>query len=191
MRILGVEIKLNIPNALSILRLLLLPVFALFYLNSDKHPHYLYFAIAVLVISGATDILDGIIARKFNMITDFGKLLDPLADKITQLVVVICLATTNRRIVPLLVICVVKEICQALGGVLLLKRGAKIDGAKWYGKVSTAAFYSVMAIFMVWADIPQVLMIVLIGIVCALMLFSFFRYIYMFFSIKRELPENK
>ena len=84
----------SIPNILSMIRILLVPVFAILYFVKVKD-HYLYAAL-VLLLSGASDVLDGIIARKFNMITAFGKLLDPLADKLTQAVVVIFLAVNHN-----------------------------------------------------------------------------------------------
>lgn len=122
MKVLNVELKMTIPNALSIFRLLLLPVFATLYLMSEKRPELLYWSFGVLVLSGVTDSLDGLIARHFNQISDLGKMLDPLADKITQVVVVICLAMRFRELIPLVVICFLKELIQGLGGIFLLKK---------------------------------------------------------------------
>lgn len=185
-----VEWKMNVPNALSLLRLILLPVFATLYLMSEEHPALLYWSFAVLVLSGITDSLDGIIARKYNQITDLGKILDPVADKLTQVMVVLCLAIRNPAVIGLLVICLVKELCQGIGGLFLLRRGAKIDGAKWYGKVSTFVFYGVMALIVLWQGMPAPLMISLIAVVALLMLFAFFNYMKVFFSIKKEMPEK-
>ncbi len=185
-----VEWKMNIPNALSLLRLLLLPVFAALYLMSGEHPALLYWSFAVLALSGVTDSLDGIIARKFNQITDLGKILDPVADKLTQVTVILCLAIRNPAVVGLLVICLVKELCQGIGGLFLLRRGGKIQGAKWYGKVSTFVFYGVMALIVLWPGMPAPLMVALIAVVALLMLFAFFNYMRMFFHIKKEMPEK-
>ncbi|HIZ20321.1 MAG TPA: CDP-alcohol phosphatidyltransferase family protein [Firmicutes bacterium] len=183
-----VEWKMNIPNALSLLRLLLLPVFATLYLMSDRYPALLYWSFAVLVLSGITDSLDGIIARKFHQITDLGKILDPVADKLTQVTVVLCLAIRNPAMISLLVICFVKELCQGIGGLFLLRRGAKIHGAKWYGKVSTFVFYGVMALIVLWPGMPMPLMVALIVLVAVLMLFAFFNYMKVFFSLKKDMP---
>lgn len=154
MKVLNVELKMTIPNALSIFRLLLLPVFATLYLMSEKRPELLYWSFGVLVLSGVTDSLDGLIARHFNQISDLGKMLDPLADKITQVVVVICLAMRFRELIPLVVICFLKELIQGLGGIFLLKKGAAVHGAKWYGKVSTFVFYGVMALIVLLPNMP-------------------------------------
>ncbi len=181
---------MNIPNALSLLRLILLPVFATLYLMSREHPALLYWSFGVLVLSGVTDSLDGIIARRFNQITDLGKILDPVADKLTQVTVVLCLAIRNPAMISLLVICLVKELCQGIGGLILLRRGAKIHGAKWYGKVSTFVFYGVMALIVLWPGIPAPLMVTLIVLVAVLMLFAFFNYMRVFFSLKKETPKK-
>ena len=188
MKVLNVELKMTIPNALSIFRLLLLPVFATLYLMSEKRPELLYWSFGVLVLSGVTESLDGLIARHFNQISDLGKMLDPLADKITQVVVVICLAMRFRELIPLVVICFLKELIQGLGGIFLLKKGAAVHGAKWYGKVSTFVFYGVMALIVLLPNMPFPLRVTLIALVIVLMLFSFVQYIRLFFGIKKAMP---
>ena len=120
MHLFNIELKMNVPNALSLFRIALLPLFACLYLNGGQNQTYSYLAFGVLILSGISDSLDGIIARKFNQITDLGKILDPLADKLTQVTVAVCLALRYRIVVYLLAICLVKEICQTIGGVILL-----------------------------------------------------------------------
>lgn len=190
-----VEWKMNVPNAMSLFRILLIPVFAVLYLLSKQHPGLIYWAVGSLVLSGITDTFDGLIARKFHQITDLGKLLDPLADKLTQLTVVICLTVRMYirypAIIYLLVICLVKELCQVLGGLFLILRGAKIHGARWYGKVSTFIFYGAMALIVLWKGMPGWMTVTLITIVACLMLFAFFNYMRIFFSIKKTMPEKK
>ena len=112
--------KWTVPNALSLFRLLLVPVIAITYWASEYDETYLYVAVGALVLSGLSDAMDGWIARRFNQITEIGKLLDPIADKLTQVTVVVCLTLRYPRLLPLLAICVVKEACQAIGGFLLL-----------------------------------------------------------------------
>ena len=92
MQLMNIEWKWNIPNLLSLLRILLVPVFVILYLlSSDERMDLMYWSFGVLILSGVTDSLDGIIARKCNQITDLGKLLDPVADKLTQVAVVLSL----------------------------------------------------------------------------------------------------
>ena len=177
----------NVPNALSLFRLVLVPVIAVMLLLGKSDVTYLYVAGGALILSGVTDALDGFIARRFNQITEAGKLLDPLADKLTQVTVVVCLAILYPWLLPLLAVCLVKEVCQVIGGLLLLGRGEKAHGAKWYGKVSTIVFYVAMSAVVVFHDnLPDVWKYVLIGVVTATMLFSFFSYFREYIRISRQ-----
>lgn len=189
---LQIEWKMTVPNALSFFRILLVPVFALLYLMSGRYPTLLYWSFAVLVVSGLTDSFDGIIARKFNQISELGKLLDPIADKLTQVTVVLCVVirNPNPNLIFLLVLCVVKEAAQAVGGLILLGRGEKIQGAKWYGKVSTFVFYGAMLLIVLWQNMPGWMFIVLVSLVSLLMLFAFFNYMRVFLRIKKTLPHT-
>ena len=144
MQILNVTWKWNIPNTLSLVRILLIPVFLVLYLN-----HWDWWAFGVLALSGVTDMLDGFIARHFNQITECGKLLDPISDKLTQVAVLIALATRYRELLPLVILCTAKETCQAIGGVILIKRGNRVQGSLWFGKLSTVVFYVCMSMLVV------------------------------------------
>lgn len=185
MKVLNIECKMNVPNALSLVRLLLLPLFVVLFLKSEQESTLLYASFGVLVLSGITDVLDGIIARRFNQITPLGKLLDPLADKITQMTVVVCLALRYVPIIPLAVICLAKELMQGLGGLLLLRRGVKPQGARWYGKVSTAVFYAAMAAILLFDNMSPILRMALILLVAVLMIFAFIRYAMEYRRIRR------
>ncbi|MBR3290108.1 MAG: CDP-alcohol phosphatidyltransferase family protein [Clostridia bacterium] len=176
----------TVPNALSLFRLLLVPVIAITYWASRYDEVYLYVAAGALILSGLSDALDGWIARKFNQITEIGKLLDPIADKLTQVTVILCLTARYPRLLPLLAICVVKEACQAIGGFLLLGRGEKVRGAKWYGKLSTVIFYLAMSAVVVFHDMSDAWMYTLVGVVGAAMLFAFFCYFREYFRIRRR-----
>ena len=185
--------KWNIPNVLSLVRLALLPVFAVLYLNCQEKPELLYWALGVLLLSGLTDMLDGIIARRFNQITEVGKLLDPLADKLTQVVVLACLAIRNNALIPLTIICLIKEVLQLIGGWLLLSRKDIIRGSKWFGKVSTFTFYGVMLLIVLWEEMPRGMFVALVGLVALTMLFSFFNYLRLYFRLRdgAALPEEQ
>ena len=184
-----VEWKWNVPNALSLLRLFLVPVIVVTYWLSDPN-EIPYVSIGALVLSGISDSLDGIIARHFNQITDIGKLLDPVADKLTQVAVVVCLSLRYRELLPLRLICVVKELCQAVGGLLLLHRGEKVRGARWFGKVSTFLFYGVMILIVAFPEMPHALLIGLVALVGAAMLFAFVNYLRMYCQIRKEQKES-
>ncbi len=181
MQILGITWKWNIPNALSVLRLVLIPVFAVLYLTEHSN-----WAFGVLLFSGITDLLDGVIARKCHMITDCGKLLDPLADKLTQVAVLVCLAVRYHNLLPLMGLCLVKEGCQAIGGIILLRNRSAVRGSKWFGKVATVVFYACMLALVLWEKVmsPTVAWII-IGVAGVTMLAAFLGYMRLFIIIYR------
>lgn len=125
----------HLPNILTIVRFLLIPVIVLFALNNN----YIA-AIVVLTISGITDILDGYIARRFNLISDFGKLMDPFADKATQLTILVVLSI--KGIIPfwIMLIVLLKEVLMIAGASFLYGKELVVS-SKWYGKLATVLFY--------------------------------------------------
>lgn len=155
-----------IPNLLTTVRLGLVPVFVYFMLGS----HNLYAAALVLVLSGITDVIDGYIARHFNMITDFGKIYDPFVDKLMQITVVVCLVI--RGIIPiwLLAIVAAKEVTMIVtGGILYLKK--IVVSSNWYGKAATVIFYAAVLVMIIWSNIPyNVFLIVIAAMIAAMLL---------------------
>ena len=125
----------HIPNALTILRFLLIPIIII-YIVQDKYIE----AFVYLTISGLTDVLDGFIARKYNFITNFGKLVDPLADKATQVAILVTLAL--KDIIPMWILIVVflKEFIMVDGASFLYGKELVVS-SKWFGKLSTVLFY--------------------------------------------------
>lgn len=189
MQIFNVQWKWNIPNALSLLRLVLVPAFSALYLLGQD-----YWAFGVLALSGLTDLLDGWIARRFHQITDCGKLLDPLADKLTQVMVVICLTTRYRELLPLTIICFFKELFQAVGGMILLHNGCQVRGSKWFGKVSTVVFYLCMLVLVLWHDrlagTAFWVVAALVSVASLTMLIAFIGYLRLFIQIHRTTREK-
>lgn len=129
-----------VPNALTILRFLLIPIIII----ACAQGQYII-AIIVLTISGLTDILDGTIARKYNLITDFGKLMDPLADKATQISLLTTLFIKGVIPIWILAIVVLKEFCMVSGASFLYGKELVVS-SKWYGKLATVLFYIAMVI---------------------------------------------
>ena len=159
---------ITIPNVLSLFRLLLIPVIVWLYVFRQD---YLW-TTAVLTLSGITDIVDGIIARKFHMISDFGKAFDPVADKLTQITTLFCLVTRFHWMLLPLVILVVKEIFAAVTGLLVIRKTGNVLGALWHGKAATVSLYSMMLIHLLWFRIPSVVSGILIGACTAMVLLS-------------------
>lgn len=139
---------MNIPNMLTLSRFILIPSFIYtFYFKSQNH-----FAIPIIIfiLAGITDILDGYIARKYNMVTKWGKLLDPLADKFFQVSALFVL--TDSKLIPawIIIAIVIKEIFLIVGGGVLYKRKIIVQ-ANWYGKLATILFY-IAFIFVLFTD---------------------------------------
>lgn len=141
----------HIPNALTIVRFLLIPLIVI----SCVQEQYII-AIAILTISGLTDILDGTIARKFNLISDFGKLMDPLADKATQISLLTTLFIKDMIPIWILVIVVLKEICMISGASFLYGKELVVS-SKWYGKLATVLFYVAMLVSLLLKNIENVM----------------------------------
>lgn len=163
---------LTIPNLLSFFRLCLIPVFAWLYCVQKE---YIWTGI-VLVISGLTDTADGLIARHFHMTSDLGKVLDPVADKLTQAAMLACLLTRFPLMAVPLAIMVVKEIFMAITGLMVIRKTGSVFGADWHGKVTTWLLYAMMVLHLFWYNIPEGVSRLLIGICAAMLLLSFALY---------------
>ncbi len=150
---------MNIPNLLTVIRIILVPVFA--YCYWELPPSYYYFPIIILLVSGLTDIADGFIARRFHMITPLGRFLDPVADKLTIATVIVCLALRHPTMWILCGIYVVKELTLALFGLAKLKSWRNSIAAKWYGKVSTVILYLLMLTVMLFPNISDALILIM------------------------------
>ena len=129
------KIAKHIPNILTIFRFILIP-FIVLNLANDKY----LAAFVIFTVSGLTDILDGFIARKFNFITNFGKLIDPLADKCTQIITLATLALKNIIPMWIIIIVILKEFIMVAGASFLSGKELVVS-SKWYGKLATVLFY--------------------------------------------------
>ncbi len=126
-------------------RIILIPFFCVFFLmGSDYYPY----AGLMLVLSGLSDMFDGFFARKLHQETELGKILDPIADKLTLAAVVICMWYVYHGRFPWLSlalgIMLLKEVCMAVGGMVIVSKGKKLVKAKWWGKIATVGFYTCM-----------------------------------------------
>lgn len=131
---------LTIPNAMSFFRLLLIPVIIWLYCVEEN---YLW-ATVITALSAVTDIVDGKIARRFSMVSDFGKVLDSVADKLTQAALLFCLTSRYSWMWALLILFVVKELFMILLGYIVIYFHDTVNSAKWYGKCCTVILETVM-----------------------------------------------
>ncbi len=175
----------TIPNILCFIRILLIPLFVAFFLKKN----YIW-ACSMVVLSGFTDCFDGLIARTFNQESELGKLLDPLADKLTLFAVGFCLCFIQPFLIPVIAILILKDALMLIGSSKVIKLGILIPKSKWYGKLGTILFYITVA-FIVFAEITQtvdnpivyipqstgnVISLVLLSITAIMMIFAFVMY---------------
>jgi cardiolipin synthase (CMP-forming) len=178
----------NIPNTITSIRFILIPVFA-FYLYQGQY----FMAILFFLIGGLSDILDGYIARKLNMVTSFGKLVDPVADKLMQITALIIL--TMQRMLPsiILIIVIAKEAFMGMGSILLYKKKNVVVSANWYGKLATVIFYIAIVITIILNQFNtngrELLIDILMGVAVLATLFAFFMYSMTYRSIGNEEKE--
>lgn len=156
---------ITIPNILSFFRLCLIP--AIVWLYGVDHNYA--WAGYILILSGITDMVDGYIARRFHMVSNLGKILDPIADKLTQGIVLICLLFRFPLMIVPFVLLIVKEIFMSISGILIIQRTGIVCGAEWHGKAATCLLYGMMILHVFWHEINPVFSTLFI-IVCTLML---------------------
>lgn len=130
----------TIPNMLSLFRLVLIPVYITIYLNAKQDSEF-FLAGAILAVSCLTDMIDGQIARRFNMISNIGKVLDPLADKLTQLALTICLSIKYPALRSVLLLLLIKEVFQVTVAYIMFRRGKVLPGSLLAGKVCTTVLF--------------------------------------------------
>ncbi len=184
---------LTIPNVISFFRILLIPLFAVVYFRDELENHF-FLAFLIVLISGISDVADGLIARKFNMVSDLGKVLDPIADKLTQAVVLLCITINHMVILPTFIVLFIKELLTMFAAIHILSNGTKPISSRWFGKLSTVVVFITMA-YAIIVDIyslPEIPLYVLniIAIVC--MLISVRGYFKMFKSeVKGEVVNDE
>lgn len=181
---------LSVPNILSYIRILLIPLFTIVYLRADVPAEYLA-AGGIILVSGLTDFADGFIARRFGMITELGKALDPIADKLTQFMIIVCLAFRYRGMVILAALFVCKELYMGINDLLLLRRGKKLGGAMWFGKVSTAMFYLTTVVLIAVPELPIPAANGIMLVTGFFLLLSFLLYTPVFYRMYRDSAQEK
>ena len=200
---------LTIPNLLSLIRILLVPVFAVLFLNENIENNYVW-AIIVLAFSGFTDFLDGKIARKFNQISALGKLLDPIADKLSQMTIAVVFYLTFSKSEDemintfswIFLVFIIKEAVMIVIAAIMIAFGIKPVAAELPGKLATLAFYTIMCVVMAFGPdigvvhktfgvdwvLPSAVMLVLVGVCVVLTVIALFSYAP---GVIRQIKEKK
>ena len=174
---------LTIPNLLSLFRLVLIPVYVVIYVNAQDNADY-YLAAGILAVSCLTDLIDGKIARHFNMISHLGKILDPLADKATQFSLIICLAVKYPVLWNLVILFVIKESFQLIAGGINLKKGKMLKGALLSGKICTTVLFISLILMVMLPGLGENAVFWITCVDAVFMMISFCEYLLTYY--KRE-----
>ena len=162
---------LTVPNLLSLVRLALIPAIVILYVK-DLH----YASVALILLSAVTDVVDGWIARRFHMISDFGKFLDPVADKLTQAAMLSCLVIRYSWALLLVALLVAKELFQFVYGLIVLKKTNTMNSARWFGKVNTVVLYASIILLFLHPEMSSNLAEILLSLCALTMLCSMILY---------------
>lgn len=186
---------LTIPNLLSVIRIALIPVFAVLFYKG-----YIWWSLIVLALSGLSDMFDGKIARRFNQVSNLGKMLDPIADKLTIFAIAIVLFLQFREAQSesmqafswVFLLFIAKDIIMIIGSVILIALGTRPCAAEIWGKLATCAFYVIMVLIIGFGPevgaithiagyekyaLPEPVMFVLVVIAVVLTFIAFFSYL--------------
>jgi cardiolipin synthase len=180
-----IEKIVTIPNVLSVFRLFLAFAFWFQYTHA-KTPMEYFAAGLILILSGITDILDGKIARRFNMVSELGKILDPIADKVTQAMIMLSLMGRYPLILVELVLFSIKQIYLSIAGIYIIKRSGENLGARWYGKLNTIILYTFSILIILPLRIPYAIGNTLIIFGCLSIVGTLALYVQEYQSILRE-----
>ena len=145
---------MSVPNMITLVRIVLTPVFAFLYLEGQQMA-----AMLVLALAALSDMLDGAIARRFGLITPLGKVLDPVADKVLQLAMILCLVSRHGAVMLVLLLHLLREFILGAMGALVYRRCALLTGAHWYGKLCTGFMYSFLGLALLWMEMPEKILI--------------------------------
>lgn len=171
----------TIPNMLSLFRLVLIPVYVVIYLNAAEMREY-FIAGTILAVSCLTDMIDGKIARHFNMISTVGKILDPIADKLTQFTLTLCLSIKYPVLRFVLVLFVIKEGFQGVVGLVNLRKGKMLPGALLAGKICTTVLFISLIVLVLMPSLKPEIVNAIAILDTAFLSYSFITYIFAYYG---------
>lgn len=178
---------MNIPNMITILRIFLIPIYLyFFYSNLDNN---ILYAGVVFIVAGVSDVLDGYIARKYDMSTKLGVVLDPIADKLMMFTILI--SFTTKGIIPIWILIALglKDLAMILGGsILYLFKGKQVMPSNHYGKLATVSFYA--ATLSIVFKLPEIFSTSLFFITVVLNIIAFINYLIIYLKIKDNTPNE-
>ncbi|MBQ8894798.1 MAG: CDP-alcohol phosphatidyltransferase family protein [Clostridia bacterium] len=176
----------TIPNLLSYLRLGLIPAIVWLYCGMRSYTA----AAWMMAVSAATDVVDGWIARHFDLVTDWGKIIDPIADKLTQIAICFCLAWRYIPVRFMLVLLIVKEVYMGIIGLIFIHKTDSVEGAVWYGKMTTVLFFLVALLLILFPDLPNPAVIAAVAVECASIILSMILYTARYLRLYHEKKQD-
>ena len=179
---------ITIPNLLSLFRLALIPVYVYIYLNATEAYQYTV-AGSIMTVSCITDMIDGKIARQFNMISNVGKLLDPFADKMTQLALTVCLSLKYPVLHPVLALFLIKECFQLVATIVHLQRGQALPGALLAGKICTTVLFISLIALVLFPDMNPGFVDLIAALDVVFLIYSFVSYIFAYYGNNKKLED--
>jgi len=179
---------ITIPNLLSLFRIVLIPVYVSVYLGATDDRQYLL-AGSILALSCLTDMADGMIARKFHMITNLGKVLDPLADKLTQLALILSLSAKYSVLYPVLALFLAKELFQGGAFLFFAQKGKVLPGALFAGKICTTVLFVSLILLVMFPRIHPNTVLLLTLTDTGFLLYSFGSYLAAYFGKRNCLTD--
>lgn len=177
---------MSIPNMITLVRIVLTPIFVRFYLEGEHSA-----AMLILAAAALSDVLDGAIARHFGLITPLGKVLDPVADKLLQLAMMLCLVSKSPALWLLLAVHLLREISLGLMGLLVYRRSGRLIGAHWHGKLCTAVMYAFLGAALLWREMPEKIVNEGCAVCLGLIIYCFFSYGWEYMRILKNTPIKK
>lgn len=184
---------MTIPNAISFIRILMITPFVAFFIAAKYITGNYIPSIVIIALSGLSDLFDGMIARKFHQESELGKVLDPLADKLTLIAVGICLIFIEPYVLPLMIIMVLKDVLMIIGGTIVINKGVIPPKSSWYGKASTFMFYisvGMVVLMEIFNYHNQTLSLSVLSATAGMMVFSLVNYTIIFFKLQKQIKEK-
>ena len=163
----------TVPNMMSFFRIALIPFIIWAYLGLKNVP----VAVVLIAVSAVTDILDGWVARRFNQVSEFGIFIDPVADKLTQGALLLCLIPKYKLVIALLAVFLIREAIMFFAGLKVKLTTDRLQSAKWYGKVNTVVVEGVIMALIIFTKIPRTVANILIGVCIASVIVSLILYL--------------
>ena len=176
----------SIPNILSFIRIGLIPFIVWAFFVEE-----VWLSAGLILFSALTDIVDGYIARQYNMVTPLGKALDPIADKLTLLSIIVTLCFISDVVFIVLILFIVKETLLGIEGLIIVKKTGTTYSSMWHGKLTTVFLYLTMVIHVVWIDIPELLSFIFLCVCDVLMIMTLVLYTVRNVKALKEFNKNK